>query len=104
MIPTRKEAVNQMIENRQKITDKNINKILDLIADEIQVAINKGLGYTSISIQGIDSEAISYLKMYLKAKGYHLTFYREQKIVYGFYEFIPKLKIQWDLPWYRRIF
>ena len=102
---TRKEAVNQMIENRQKIISKEIDDFLELVTDKIQIAVNQGLGEVSINIEEFDDNSLDSLIKYIKYKGYRVyTYYDPILADVDYIRKIHKLKIQWDLPWWRRIF
>lgn len=98
---TRKEAVIQMIENRNKITNKLLGNIIEYIEDEMQRAINQGEGEVYIDIDKFNLNEDSYdlLVTYLEAKGFHIKTFR-----YPIYENIAGITIQWDLPLWRRLF
>ena len=98
---TRKEAVTQMIENRNKLVNQKLGNILEHIEDEMQRAINQGLGEVYIDIDkfNLSEDAYSILTTYLKAKGFHIKTFR-----YPIHENIDGITIQWDLPLWRRLF
>jgi hypothetical protein len=100
---TRKEAVNQMIDNRNKEIVRNISDLLERVSDKIQIAINNGEGSVNIKMYE-ELDNIIALEHYLRDKGYYVKFYtyRFNGMPNGIK--IPMLKIQWDLPWWRRLF
>lgn len=101
---TRKEAVLQMIDSRDKALTKDIPDLLDKINDKIQISVNKGLGKVDVNLQGEDIESIKSLIRYLEDKGFYVKFYTERfgGLPKGLK--IPYITIQWDLPWWRRLF
>lgn len=101
---TRKEAVLQMIESRDKELTKGIPDLLDKVNDKIQIAVNKGLGEVDVNLHGEYIESIKSLIIYLKDKGFYIKFYIERfgGLPNGLK--IPHIIIRWDLPWWRRLF
>ena len=98
---TRKEAVNQMIDNRNKIRDNKLCDILEYISDEMQRAVNKGLGkvYVDLDKFNLDQYSFDILYDFISSNGHLVYAYR-----YPIYENIKGINIQWDLPWWRRLF
>jgi len=101
---TRKEAVLQMIDSRDKALTKDIPDLLDKVNDKIQISVNKGLGKVDVNLHGEDIDSIKALVKYLKDKGFYVKFYikRFGDLPKGLK--IPYITIQWDLPWWRRLF
>lgn len=100
---TRKEAVNQMIENRNKKVVRNISDLLERVSDKMQIAINNGEGSVHIKMYEELGNIIA-LEHYLRDKGYYVKFYTYRFNVMPNEIKIPMMEIKWDLPWWRRLF
>ena len=63
---SRKEAVLQMIDSRDKALTKDIPDLLDKVNDKIQISVNKGLGKVNVNLQGEDIDSVKALIKYLE--------------------------------------